>query len=60
MTSSILFWILMLLALLYGGLSWHSSRTPEQSARFPSWGGNLLLWLILIVLGWSEFGPPIR
>ena len=53
MTLSMLFWLLMLLALLFGG----SKRLSE---RAPPWSSNLLLWIMLLVLGWAVFGAPIK
>lgn len=53
MTRGLLFWILMLLWLLLS-LYWN-------------WGGGyvvlatpLLIFLLLALLGWQVFGPPIK
>jgi hypothetical protein len=52
MSKGLLYWILMLLWLIFGlwiawPLSWAS-------------GGTILLFLVLLVLGWQVFGPPIQ
>jgi len=52
MTIALLFWILMLIWLIFG--VW-SSWPNIQGA-----GGNLLLFILLLILGWAEFGSPIK
>lgn len=57
MTLALLYWILLLLYLILGAVgSW-----PKGEAKF-GWahGGGLLLFLLLLVLGWAEFGAPIH
>lgn len=53
MSMGLMYWILMLIWLVFG-LWWH----------WPSWqpwiGGNLLLFVLLLLLGWRVFGPPIH
>ncbi len=49
MTLTLLFWILMLL-----WVGWDAS-TPWP-ARFP----NILLFIIILTLGWAVFGAPIK
>ena len=52
MTRGLVFWILMLLWLVFG--LWVS---------YPSMyliGGSLMLFLLLVLLGWQVFGPPIH
>lgn len=52
MNIGLAFWILMLLWLAFG-LWWN--RTTYQT-----WiGGNALLFLLLVFLGWHDFGPPL-
>lgn len=48
MPMSLLFWILMLLSLIFGFGPW-----------WPT-GGRLLLFVLLALLGWKTFGPPLR
>ncbi len=56
MTRELIFWVLMLLALVYG--SWGFYAAPGESRRF--FGMNFLTWVLLALLGWSVFGPAIR
>ncbi len=53
MTLGLLFWILMLIALVCGwpGNPWLGGRP---------WVNNLLLFLLLGVLGWAVFGAAIK
>lgn len=52
MSIGLCFWILMLLWLVFG--LWHS--WPNY---YPV-GSNLLLFILLLLLGWHAFGPPIH
>jgi len=55
MSTSLLYWILMLLWLIFGlWVSW-----PVTGASFRPLGGNLLLFVLLVILGWKVFGPPV-
>ncbi len=57
MTLGIAFWILMLLWLVFGfWQTWWSQPTPN----YPLVGGNVLLFVLLLLLGWHEFGAPIH
>lgn len=57
MTLGLVFWILMLLWLVLG-LYWN---WPGQSApNYPILGGTLLIFILFVLLGWHDFGPPIR
>lgn len=54
MSIGFLFWLLMVLWLIFG-------------IFYPSWGvwgvafgGNLLLWIIIALLGWKVFGAAIH
>jgi hypothetical protein len=46
----------MLLWLVVGAYPWWSSPAPN----WPGLGGNLLLFILLLLLGWHAFGPPIH
>lgn len=52
MTLGLLYWILMLLWLVLG--LW--STWPNLRAGSP----NLILFILLLILGWRAFGAPIH
>ena len=52
MTLALMFWILMLLWLVFG--VW--SAWPNVQAA----GGTGLLFFLLLILGWAQFGSPIK
>jgi hypothetical protein len=52
----ILFWVLMVLWFLFG-MYWNG--VPSQ-ANAGIWGGNLLLFILLFLLGWKAFGFVIQ
>lgn len=54
MTLALLFWILMLLWLLRGAYVTYSSKSWEVI------GGDILLFLLVLVLGVAQFGAPIK
>lgn len=53
MTLALLFWILMLLALLVGGVR-------KIGEKAPPWSATALTWFLFLILGWAVFGAPIR
>lgn len=57
MSIGLVFWILMLLWLLFG-LYWRWPG-PNPAAWGPI-GGDLMLFILLLLLGWHAFGPPIH
>jgi hypothetical protein len=52
MTFAIAYWVLMLIWLCFG--IW--SVWPNYKAA----GGNVLLFLLLIIVGWQVFGAPVH
>lgn len=59
MTTTILFWLLFILWILFGTwLGWPRGEAP-QNARFSA-GNTILLFLLLFLLGWRVFGFPIH
>ena len=57
MTLSILFWVIMILWLV---LSFYLGRPPAgQPYPFNLWGGNIVLFILLVILGWAALGPPV-
>jgi len=56
MPKGILFWVIMLLLLLggLGGYFWAGGLGLM-------WGGcGLILWIVIALIGWQVFGPPIQ
>ncbi len=54
MTLSLAFWVTFLVAILYGGWSgW-------QPAGRPYIGQWLVFCILVFLLGWAQFGPPIH
>lgn len=57
MSKDLLFWVLMLFWLLAGIYSGYEADKP-YSLR---WAGfHLLTFILFVVLGWAQFGPPVR
>lgn len=52
MSKGVIFWVLMILWLIFG--LWTSWATPFLI------GGHVLTFVLLALLGWQVFGPPIR
>ncbi len=57
MPLSILFWVLYLLALV---LSVWGIYEPGQPPAFRAWGGSLLIFILVGLLGWQVFGAAVR
>ncbi len=57
MTLAVLFWVLMIVSLVFG--LW-SGYTPGQPYPFRTWGGSVLLYVLLAILGWAVFGAPVK
>jgi len=58
MTLGLAFWVLMILWLVLG-IWWRWPATPAPAAFWPL-GGDLLLFILLLLLGWHSFGPPLH
>lgn len=57
MSLGLMYWILMLVWLVFGiWSSWPTLRT----GGFRAGGGTFLLFILLLILGWHAFGPPIK
>jgi hypothetical protein len=52
MTMGLLFWILMLLWLLFG--AWYEWPNHYRV------GWSFMLFILLLILGWHSFGPPVH
>jgi len=57
MTLAILFWVLMIVWAVFG--AW-SGYVPGQPYSPRVWGGSLLMFVLLAILGWQAFGAPIK
>lgn len=58
MTIGFLFWLLYILGLVFGFGGLYIGATDGRS-RVWGWGGSILLWVLLFLLGWRAFGFPI-
>lgn len=58
MALGIFFWILMLLWLVLGGMLYVRGRAAAGSGM--AFGGDLLAFVIVAVLGWAVFGAAIQ
>lgn len=57
MSFALVYWILMLLWLVFGLWgAWPAGPNPNYKPI----GGNLLLFVLLVILGWHAFGPPVH
>lgn len=52
MSFALAFWLVMLLYIVLGG--WQHGMNWRAQAP------NLLLFLLLLLLGWKVFGPPLH
>jgi hypothetical protein len=57
MAFGLAFWILMLLWLVFG--LWQNWPGIAQGQYAPI-GGSLLLFVLLLLLGWSVYGAPLH
>jgi hypothetical protein len=57
MPLGILFWVVYVIAVVFG--AW-SSYTPGNPAWFRPFGAYAILWLLVGILGWHAFGPVVR
>ncbi len=57
MTLGLVYWILMLLWAVFGVFP----LFPREAGKawYP-FGGHLLLFILLVLLGWHSFGAPIH
>lgn len=56
MTIAFLYWLLMILWLIFGFV-WTG---PETSPVYRRYGGHVLLWILLFLVGWKVFGFPLK
>jgi hypothetical protein len=53
MSIGLLFWLLMILWILFG---FYTHSDEFKAGRYGIFGGNLLLFILLFLLGWRAFG----
>lgn len=58
MTLGLLFWFLMLFWLIFGGYRFYS--VAAESRTFGILGNDFLLFVLIFILGWAQFGWPIK
>lgn len=56
MTKGAIFWVLMILALLFGGFVYW----PHGGSPYWTLGNYLLQWVLFALLGWQVFGAAIK
>jgi hypothetical protein len=56
MSIGLAFWVLMLVWLVFG-IGWHFGFVPGTVAP---WANGLLIFILLGLLGWHSFGPPLH
>lgn len=57
MPLGILFWVVYVIAILFGVWSNYEAAQPLWYRRA---GAYLILWLLVGVLGWEVFGPVVH
>lgn len=57
MPMGILFWVLWVICLLFGGLTWWA---PDRLGRVGPGGASLIMLALFGLLGWHTFGPILR
>jgi len=55
MSITLVFWILMLFWFLFGIAQWRG-----MVGAYGVWGHSLLLFILLLLLGWATFGAPVK
>jgi hypothetical protein len=57
MSIALLFWVIMLVWLIFGVFT-NWPKAPGQ----PPWpiGGHIILWVLLALLGWAQFGAAVH
>jgi len=54
MTLTLLFWVLYVVALVFGFVSYNRVEPAYKV------GGGLLFFILIGILGWAEFGAAIK
>jgi len=56
MAMGLIFWVLMLLWLVLGIWQGYNAGVPNHYVI----GGNVMLFILLLLLGWQSFGAPVH
>jgi len=56
MTLSVLFWVLYIVSLVFGGWAYW----PASGGNMRPLGGTLLIFILIGILGWQVFGAAIH
>jgi len=56
MSLGLIYWLCMLIWLVFG--LW--TNWPVSAANARPIGGTVLLFILLLVIGWAVFGSPIK
>jgi hypothetical protein len=54
MTRGNAFWVIILILVLFSGAAYAGFGREYSGA------GNLIILVLLVLLGWDEYGPPFR
>lgn len=57
MPLGVLFWVLYVVSLVLGAWGSYDAAQPLWYRRF---GGYIVLWILVGMLGWHVFGPVVR
>lgn len=56
MTAGVLFWVIWILALIFGGMGVYRADANNRWVG----GFSLAVWVEIGLLGWKVFGAPIQ
>ena len=62
MPAGIWFWIIYVLCVVFGLWAWWPAAPPQGQAwgGFRPLGGILVIFILIGLLGWEVFGPPLK
>lgn len=62
MSTSFVFWLCMFLWLIFGICPGFPGTIAAGQPRTPyyTFGGTLLLFIVICLLGWHDFGAPLQ
>jgi glucan phosphoethanolaminetransferase (alkaline phosphatase superfamily) len=58
MSLAFIYWLILLLWLIFGFV-WFWPRTDRAFAGFPVVGGNVIVFVLFVIIGLEMFGFPI-